>query len=584
MITDFNKLKQFLDEHIANSDNTGKIDVFGIPCGLGKSRYIRYLISDYINKNEGLVVVTDSIERLTDYTQDENDKKLTEYINSNRNKIALLTNNNFLEEIEALHYKKIVLLSTQRYFMMTKSEIIDTLINYKYGQRQKIVFDERPYTYQLLRVDIRTVDEIDIAFHQRLDNTVSVEDKEWIINQWEKFSTTFKNLLKSYEEQNTGYQLNLWHRAGNPPSITEDDERFRSIINRYRKELNSEQYDTYKNICAALQIVEDGARFVSTKKSKSSGNYDTFFQVLIDNKELLIDLPAKTYVLDGTDDIPDYDLYFINKVDCSRFQRTYPNLTIRFVDVPNTNKINLTGRGSKTTLKTISDYINSLPEKVDCVFSHQSTGRIFKKHFKFRHFGKIRGFNDFKQMTNLLQVGLYRFPDYSYQDIALFALVHSKIGLAEDISKEGQARKTIDVTNRYLAADLEQNLMRSKIRNVDCNEPVIYTVLLNVKAYSDLIEIIRKRFPKAKIEIVDTPSIFCMEKIKARNNKNDSVAQKVLDWLTIQPKGRLFKVKEMVDELNITSHQLSRSRQTNNSLDTIFNKIKTDKKGYYQID
>ena len=584
MTPDFNELKPFLDGYIEKSTNTGKIDVFGIPCGLGKSKYIKYLISDYINHNQGLVVVTDSIERLSAYTKDNTDEDLSAYIQRNRNKIALLTNSNFSDEIEVLRYKKIVLLTTQRYFSMTKSEIIDTLINYKYGQRQKIIFDERPYIYQLLRVDVRTVDEIDIALHQRLDNTVSADDKEWIINQWGKFSTKFKKLLKDYEEQNTGYQLNVWHRAGNPPSITDDDERFRSIVDRYRKELNSEQCDTYKNIAAALQIVEEGARFVSTKKSKSSGSYDTFFQVVIDNKELMIDLPAKTYVLDGTDDIPDYDLYFVNRIDCSRFQRTYSNLTIRFVDVPNTNKVNLTGKGSKATLKTISDYVNSLPDDVDCVFSHQATARVFKKNFNFRHFGAIKGINKFNQMTNLLQVGLYRFPDYSYQDIALLALVHSKIGLAEDISKEGQAKKTVEVTNRYLAADLEQNIMRSKIRNVDCNEPVIYTVLLNVKAYSDLIEIIRKRFPKAKIEIVDTPSIFCMEKIKARNNKNDSVAQKVLDWLTIQPKGRLFKVKEMVDELNITSHQLSRSRQTNNSLDTIFNKIKTDKKGYYQID
>lgn len=40
----------------------------------------------------------------------------------------------------------------------------------------------------------------------------------------------------------------------------------------------------------------------------------------------------------------------------------------------------------------------------------------------------------------------------------------------------------------------------------------------------------------------------------------------------------------MFEKLQITQQQFNKARQYNNSLDTIFNKIKTDKKGYYQID
>lgn len=71
----FENLKIFLDHHLNQSTND-RVAVFPIRCGIGKSKYVNYLISDYIrnrisdtihNNSDGLIIVTDSIDRMKDY-------------------------------------------------------------------------------------------------------------------------------------------------------------------------------------------------------------------------------------------------------------------------------------------------------------------------------------------------------------------------------------------------------------------------------------------------------------------------------------------------------------------------------------
>ena len=143
--------------------------------------------------------------------------------------------------------------------------------------------------------------------------------------------------------------------------------------------------------------------------------------------------------------------------------------------------------------------------------------------------------------------------------------------------------KCKEMMYRYIAADIEQNLFRSKIRNADCKEPVIYTVLMNCKEYNGVIEIIRQRFPKAKIEVESIPPIFLKMKTENRKNKNESVSQKIIDWVSTKPKGTVFKTSEMCVALGINQRQLDKTKSKNKSLVKIFHAMQTDKKGYYCI-
>lgn len=89
-INNFNELKEFLDRHISESTDTNFIDVFPLRCGIGKTTYIKYAISDALRNGRGLIVITDSLKRMKEYTSDSVDNDLAEYVSHNLKRIAIL--------------------------------------------------------------------------------------------------------------------------------------------------------------------------------------------------------------------------------------------------------------------------------------------------------------------------------------------------------------------------------------------------------------------------------------------------------------------------------------------------------------
>lgn len=158
-----NNLNQFLDEHIKPQDNTNIVDVFPIRCGLGKSSYIKNRLFKALSTNEKLMVVTDQISNLKEYVSTD---ELAEYINRNQSKLTLLTSDNIGSELKTLHLKNIVLMTTQRYFNLTVDEIRELTKN-----RKIIIFDEKPYFNEQIKINIKTFNDVDTALHNALDNT-----------------------------------------------------------------------------------------------------------------------------------------------------------------------------------------------------------------------------------------------------------------------------------------------------------------------------------------------------------------------------------------------------------------------------
>lgn len=137
----FALLKEFLDKNISKDTDTSKITVFPIPCGVGKSEYIKFAIADALQNNKGIIVVTDTIDGLNRYI-DAQEEELTKYIHNNLNRISILTSDNIADESRKVYYKPVVLMSTQRYFRLTRTEIEKFIIGQKY-KRNRIIFDEK---------------------------------------------------------------------------------------------------------------------------------------------------------------------------------------------------------------------------------------------------------------------------------------------------------------------------------------------------------------------------------------------------------------------------------------------------------
>lgn len=577
----FNKLKSFLDYHI-DQKNTGCVTVLPLRCGLGKSTYIRHRISDTLRKGtSGLIVITDALDRMDEYLS--SDDLLGQFLRRNRNKIAMLTSKTLSEELKTQWRKPILIMTTQRYFNLTRAEIME-YTRYSDGKRDKIIFDEKPYLIEQHQIDIGTFNDVDTALHSAIDDTVDSAEKAWIIEQWENLRDQIESVISNYESMNEN-QMETWHYNHND-AMTADDNRFIDFVNRYRLKLNQFDNSTYGSILAIQQLIYEGATF--TSKKLSSGEYRKYFTVAMDNSDKLLDLGVDVFVLDGTADInPEYNLHYVNMIDCRDFLIPLTNLTINLVDISTSkNQLCKPGSHSQGIIQCIIDYLLTAPEDTNIIFTYKGIEDLFKKDFKYvEHFGNIKGSNQFRNETSIAQVGLNRFPDTAYKQIAyLTKLLEHDYG-NRAVTKWIRKSTVENVMYLSLLADIEQNLFRSKLRNVDCTDSITYTIFLNTTAYSNLADLIRDRYGKdlgATINVVPCPPGYQVLKSKARKTDTKTKVQIVLEWLEQQPKGREFSPVDLRSECGLTKDQY-KSVKKSKAVCELLTKMSTDTLGLYVV-
>ena len=584
------ELKQFIDKHIKEDADTNKLSVLPLPCGVGKSEYIKYLLADAIQTNKGLIVVTDSVERLNDYVSNGQDDFLVEYIQRNLSRISILTADTMSKEVTALNYKPILLMTTQRYFNLDRDEIIKLTTGSI--KRDRIIFDEKVYLLESRKLTVKSLNDITTALRESLDNTVVDDDKQWLIRQYDQLNTVLQQRLRENEELNNNtanFRREIFFDADGL-KISVDDVKFKDLISKYRTLLRRYNPDVLKDLQAIDKLLIDGAITSQKVKSKSSNQeYQNYFTVVINNIDMLINVGAKVFVMDGTADIsPEYKLNCIDMIDCTQFERDLSKLTINIVDV-NTSKGKLTQKGSKTDnlIKSITDYIKSQPQNYDTIFTYQAIKNKFKDKFKYvNHFGNIKGSNHYREVNNICQVGLNRWSELIY------ILYANEIGCCNDLDKSLIKRlydtETIDrIRCSLILADIEQNIYRCSIRNNGNNQKYNYMILFNTiersklfKDYQPLVTMIEKRYKPlgATINIIDTPPKFKLLKAEERNSENETSLQKFNEWFKRQPKGRLFKRSDLKNEIILTDSQFKEIKRTG-----VLNCFKTQKQGVYQI-
>lgn len=584
------ELKQFIDKHIKEDADTNKLSVLPLPCGVGKSKYIKYLLADAIQNNKGLIVVTDSVERLNDYVSNSQDDYLVEYIQRNLSRISILTADTMSKEVTALNYKPILLMTTQRYFNLDRDEIIKLTTGSI--KRDRIIFDEKIYLLESRKLTVKSLNDIATALREGLDNTVVDGDKQWLIGQYDQLNTVLQQKLRENEELNNNtanFRREMFFDADGL-KISVDDVKFQTLISKYKVLLKRYNPDVLKDLKAIDKLLIDGAITSQKVKSKSSNQeYQNYFTVVINNIDKLINVGAKVFVMDGTADIsPEYKLNCIDMIDCTQFERDLSKLTINIVNV-NTSKGKLTTKGSKTDnlIKSIIDYIKSDPQDYNTIFTYQAIENKFKDQFKYvNHFGNIKGSNQYREVSNICQVGLNRWSELIYM------LYVNEIGCCNDFDKSLIKRiydgETIDrIRCSLILADIEQNIYRCSIRNNGNKHKCNYMILFNTiersklfKDYQPLVTMIEKRYKPlgATINVIDTPPKFKLLKAEERRSENETSLQKFNEWFKRQPKGRIFKRSDLKNEIKLTDTQFKEIKRTG-----VLNYFKTQKQGVYQI-
>lgn len=604
MITIRQDVNSFINETISKNKTSDKITVLPLPCGTGKSTFIKTLIHDYLQDDKGLIIVTDSIDRMHDYAAGND--VIAEYLNRiDQRKIAILESGSVAETRKTLNHKPILILSTQRYFALTKAEIEELTkydFNSDYGmrtykKRELIVFDERPFIAEHLIIDTKTLNDIDTALKMTLDDTLNQADKQWMINQWQIVKDTLQQDFRNVEAANDGYEKMIAYPI-RKQDITENDQNFLRLCETYKKYLNTNDYETYKKICTIMSIFKDSSATLISHKIKSKKPtsdpttnykmYHNYIHAVIDNQSKLTNVGAPVIVLDGTADLtPDYQVDYTNMIDCSDFLPNLNQLTINIVNV-STSKTNLcsNSKSAKKLLSGILKYIDNQPTKPDAIFSYKGLQDYITNHYQnsmpYAHFGDIKGTNDYRTCSNIIQIGLNRYPQ-DYYNLTSFYLRAQPI----------KGKAVLLVTQKYidnvmfntLLADIEQNLYRSRIRNHNDKTPVKYTLMFNTTNYAGLIDKIKERYESlgANVNVIDTPAEILSVKTQSRKpNKNtkSTKAQTIMNWLNRRKTE--FKISDMLANTGIKRCTYNETIKRHPEIRQKLEKMKTEKRGYYK--
>ena len=142
---------------------------------------------------------------------------------------------------------------------------------------------------------------------------------------------------------------------------------------------------------------------------------------------------------------------------------------------------------------------------------------------------------------------------------------------------------------RCMLADFEQNIFRLAIRNYGNTDNVhIWTFYNNGSdVYSALSSMIEDRYKPygTLFEYEDTPEELQIEKVKDRKppeGKEKTNAQKVIEWYEKLPANEEFKIGKVLKDTQLTNNQLQNVRKKNSVVEKIFEKCKTERKGYYR--
>lgn len=522
---DANDILSAIQHAAQDKEHADKVSVLSIPCGSGKSTALTRLISEVLARNdgEGLIIVTDSVERMKEYWKPDTrnpafDDVLLNFIKRHEKQVAVMNRENYDSMRKQQWHKPVVVLTTQRYFSWTPERVKD-LLRWEGGTRPLIIFDEAPYLSVERDVTAATINKVAAALRMGIEATddASREEKEWAITFWEDIRA---KLLSKMDELEYKPDLQYACIAGEETDGLDD---FLAYVHENRSKL-----DTDKD--RIVDMVEDVARLLiewgvySHRGSAQSGLYESKYTVHVDHRDLVNGLDAKVIVLDGTATVsPMYDEDYVHMSPTRDFVRSLAYLNIRICDVP-TGESELRGNAGETA-KMICAYL-AHATGVDhelVIFSSKKMEESFraagfdKEHTG--HFNNIKGLNSYSRAVNIAQVGLNRKPPIEYLTLDLARNAEEREQLIADTAAEGyiaamdKAREALDYSRdtmtRHVLADMEQNMYRGVIRNAANTKPYTYYVFIAHDQYQRLIEMIRERYEPlgAKVELVSRETV-----------------------------------------------------------------------------
>ena len=431
-------------ETVIKNRDTSKVTCFSPRCGIGKSTFIHTFmhccIGDYLyggrHEPQGLVVITDSIKRLEELSSANKDILEAEkywgeifkewginYCKEfERNIIVLKSDEPFKEQLIRQHYRPIVLLSTQRYFMLTDS-VRDQLFSFNFQgktiKRDIVIFDECPSFFETVTIDSDNLTRIETALYKGLSD--EVKDKEFVIREYKTFKDRLLDQMDEKEKLLKDSNVTIYWKDERYSSITPNDTLLFKVLSENMESLTKQYNRILKDMLCLQEIAKNGAIFNSVKKKY--GNYERSFVLVLDNRDYFyLGGDKKFFVFDATADIdPRYDLDYVEIVNGEKYNNPL-NMTITNVKISTSkNVLCKGGQRAKATTNVIINYLkNQLKHGIGkqreiLIVVYSDLLRKFQKEFEHTgYFGNLKGFNDYKDLYRMAHVGMNRFPNMAY--------------------------------------------------------------------------------------------------------------------------------------------------------------------------
>lgn len=622
-------------ELITTDRDTNKVTCLADRCGIGKSTFLKAFIHcclsnsncDERHEPQGLVVVTDSIKRLEELSSSKKDMEEAKkfwgeyfeelgidyhYKRFEKNVIVLKAGESFKDQLIRQHYCPVVLLSTQRYFMLSDS-VREQLFKFQYNdkpmKRDIVIFDEAPVFFETVTIDSDNLTRIESALYKGLSD--EVKDKPFVIKEFKVFKDRLLDQMDEKEKLSKDSNVIIYWKDERYSTITPNDDILFKVIAENVEQLTHQYANIIKDMGCLQEIAKNGAIFTSVKKKH--GNYERSFKLVRDNRDYFyLGQDKKFFVFDATADIdPHYDLDYVEIISGDQYSKP---LDMSITNVRMSTSKNTLCNGSKKSNATTTSITNYLKKKLRSrkenqedilIVVYSDLQRRFQKDFdKVAYFGNLKGFNDYKDMTNMAHIGMNRFPNMEY--FFMYCGCHMEIYRELMMMEEDESMKFFDTLSknhnkkfekamtdvmlRCMIADFEQNIFRLAIRNyMNTSHVQVWTFYKSDdEVYKQLSDMLEDRYKKLGVvfEYEDTPEELQIELVKNRkppHGKEMTNAQKVLQWCNKQVSGTEFKVSELLKGTGLTNDSFKEIRKSNQAIKKMFDQMQTDKRGYYKI-
>ena len=240
----------------------GKVHLRSLQCGLGKSTAISYVIRDVIEygNGEGILIATDSIERLKSYLTPRFDPELAAFLKAHESSITLIESANKNEALQRMRSTPVLLMTTQRYFGMSVSEINDILSGSGI-RRRGVIIDEKPIIKTVETVSRTDMNKVASALSDGLRSYADHEEKRWMIAFWEGIRSEFMKTVQTYEDAHIGETPFFVKYPGVPGLDEKECEEFMNCLEKRRNQIRRFDPDCINRCERILHVALHGGLF-----------------------------------------------------------------------------------------------------------------------------------------------------------------------------------------------------------------------------------------------------------------------------------------------------------------------------------